>query len=100
MSVIETKSGAISQPASAAPQEGARASPLFEAENISISFGGISFLVPQKPTMEFLYLHLYQSPQALGYAVLARILRAKEFEGGYEIGCAFVEPAMTESILD
>ena len=50
--------------------------------------------------MEFLYLHLYYAPQALGFALLARVVRAKEFEGGYEIGCAFVEPAISESILE
>jgi serine/threonine protein kinase len=74
--------------------------PTIEGTVRNISFGGISFLVPQKPTMEYLYLHLYQAPQALGYAFLARVLRAKEYEGGYEIGCAFVEPAMSESILE
>src|SRR3989337_334574 len=42
MSVVETKSGVSSVPASpAARQATASASPLFEAQNISISFGGI-----------------------------------------------------------
>ena len=74
--------------------------PTIEGTVRNISFGGISFLVPQKPTMEFLYLHLYHAPQALGFALLARVLRADEYGDGYEIGCAFVEPALSESILD
>ena len=74
--------------------------PTIEGTVRNISFGGISFLAPQKPTTEFLYLHLYQAPQALGYAILARMLRAKQTDGVYEIGCAFVEPVMSESILD
>jgi serine/threonine protein kinase len=74
--------------------------PTIDGSVRNISFGGIGFLVPKKPATEFLYLHLFQAPQALGYAILARILRVREVEGGYEIGCAFVEPVMSESILE
>ena len=41
MSVIEAKDGTIPRPASAVGQAGAHASSLFEADNISVAFGGI-----------------------------------------------------------
>ncbi|MGL4552282.1 MAG: protein kinase domain-containing protein [Gemmataceae bacterium] len=57
----------------------------------NLSFGGASFRAATKPGVEWMYLHLYSSPQALGYALLARVVRCQEQDGGYELGVRFVQ---------
>jgi serine/threonine protein kinase len=61
-----------------------------DATTRNISFGGMSLLVKARPPVEVVYLHLPTSPQALGYAVLARVVRCREAEGGWEVGLRFV----------
>jgi hypothetical protein len=56
----------------------------------NLSFGGIAFRLPAQPATTVLYLHLYASPAALGYAVLAEVSRLQETSDGVEIGARFV----------
>jgi hypothetical protein len=56
---------------------------------LNVSQGGIGFQVPKRPATDLLYLHLYAAPQALGYAVLAKVARALETSDGIEIGAEF-----------
>ncbi|MFO0881475.1 MAG: protein kinase [Gemmataceae bacterium] len=55
----------------------------------NISLGGMSFRAPEKPPTEYVYLHLPQTPQALSYALLGKVLRAMEQEEGWEVAVAF-----------
>ncbi len=59
---------------------------VIEAVTRNVSFGGMSLVAKAKPPVERLYLHLHSSPQALGYALLARVVRCQEVEGGFEVG--------------
>jgi serine/threonine protein kinase len=58
----------------------------------NISHGGIGFHVPKRPATDLLYLHLYASPQALGYAVLAKVARVLELGARVEVGAVFPGP--------
>jgi serine/threonine protein kinase len=62
---------------------------LIEGTCHNVSQGGIGFQVPKRPESDVLYLHLYASPQALAYAVLAKVARVLETGAGIEIGAMF-----------
>lgn len=64
--------------------------PTLEGVCRDLSYGGVRFRVAQRPAVEQLYLHLYNSSGAMGYAVLARVTRVSEADGGVEIGARFV----------
>jgi hypothetical protein len=44
------------------------------------------------PPADRLYLHLHQASGALGYAILARVMRWQEAGDGFEVGAAFTGP--------
>jgi hypothetical protein len=56
---------------------------------VNVTQGGIGFQVAKRPATDLLYLHLYASPQALGYAILAKVARVLEMGGGVEVGAVF-----------
>jgi hypothetical protein len=59
----------------------------------NISFGGIRFLLPERPPSDHLYLHLHSSSAALAYALLVHVLRLQETIAGVEIGARFATAA-------
>ena len=61
-----------------------------EGRTRNLSCGGVSFLAEKPPPVECVYLHLHSSPQTLGYAILARVVRCQETpEGLLEVGAVF-----------
>jgi serine/threonine protein kinase len=64
--------------------------PTLEGVCRDVSFGGIRFRVPQRPSVDVLYLHLCSSRAALGYALLVQVTRAQETAEGVEVGARFL----------
>jgi hypothetical protein len=64
---------------------------VIEATTRNVSFGGMSLRLAAKPPVERVYVHLHSSPQALGYALLGRVVRCQEADGGFEVGVRFAE---------
>lgn len=62
-----------------------------EATTRNVSFGGMSLLAGARPPVDHLYLHLYTSQHALGYALLGRVVRCQPMGEGFEIGVRFPE---------
>jgi serine/threonine protein kinase len=62
---------------------------VIEAATRNVSGTGLSFRADRRPPVDWLYLHLYTAKQTLGYAVLAKVVRCQEVDGGFEIGAMF-----------
>jgi serine/threonine protein kinase len=62
---------------------------VLDAVCLNVSPGGIGFQAAKRPQTDTLYLHLYAAPQALGYALLAKVARVVESPEGLEIGATF-----------
>jgi serine/threonine protein kinase len=64
--------------------------PVLEAVGRNLSYGGISFRVPQLPSTEKVYLHWAKSPRAAAFAVLAHVVRFQEAgPRAIDVGAAF-----------
>ena len=70
--------------------------PTLEGVCCDLSPGGVRFRLSERPPVDQLYLHLYNTPAALGFAVLAQVARVTEAEDGVEIGARFTPECRSE----
>lgn len=63
---------------------------VLEAKGRNVSLGGMQFIVSERPTTDFFYLHFRETPKLSQLAILARAVRAQpDAAGHFEIGVSF-----------